>query len=196
MQIKLVCTVSYHSYPANYSVYLATEIWPRCPEFKLFIEAEESRDARSGNTSKTQWPNNMRSLRESQRDAVSTLITSRAPHTQRMGVVYCAKEKLWKVICGARDSSQNSNDTLFQYWPVRSHSNYPSAACEVSLSSGSKVDGIRATFHTMPVKHMQFLNRRTKALHIAACSGLETQRLCSEWDTPILLVLFFLVCTV
>ncbi len=165
MQIKLVCTVAYQSYPTNCCVYLPTEIWPRCPEFNLFIETEELHDGRSGNTSETQWPNqNMHSLRESQWDAVSTLYTLSHTHRESMGVVYWAKEKLWKVICGASDSSLYSNDTLFQYWPVRSHSNFPSAAWEVSLSSGSKVDGIRATFHTMSVKHMQFLNGRTKAL--------------------------------
>ncbi len=84
MQIKLVCTVAYQSYPTNCCVYLPTEIWPRCPEFNLFIEAEELHDGRSGNTSKTQWPNqNMHSLRESQWDAVSTLITPWAKHTGR-----------------------------------------------------------------------------------------------------------------
>jgi len=61
----------------------------------------------------------MYSLRESQRDAVSEH-TNYIPslthtHTPRMGVVCCVKGKLWKVICGARDSSLYSNDTLFQY---------------------------------------------------------------------------------
>lgn len=119
MQINLVCTVAYHSHPIDCSVYLPIEIWPSCPEFILFIEAEELHDARPGNTSKTQWPNKMYSPKRSQRYAVSALITSQATHTHkhthtlRMGVVCCVKGKLWKVICGASDSSLYSNDTLF-----------------------------------------------------------------------------------
>lgn len=118
-----------------------------------------------------------------------------------MGEVFCAKEKLWRVICGASDLSLYSDDTLFQYWPVRSHSNFPSAACEVSLSSGSKVDGIRATFHTMPVKHMPFLNGRTKALqNIATCSGLETQKAmlgmgCCHTTHTIFFSMYSIICT-